>query len=135
MKSHNNSQSPRRGGDTGRTSRESLIYEEIGWMPAGNYTGRSFKLQIRITKNMNLRIELWRCFDQVEDYPIYAIVPYARAKKIMTQCEYDIERFSKLINLIDDQTIKIAPFERKVSKLQLGDNSLPSVTRPLPSFD
>lgn len=71
-------------------------------MPAYGCSKHSYKLHIFITKNMNLRIELRRCFDSVEDFPISTILPYVRAKKIMTDCGFDIEELSRLISVHND---------------------------------
>jgi len=69
-----------------------------------------YKLQISMTKNQNLRIDLWRNdFDKV---PIFTILPFEKAKRLMTICEYDLEEFAKQIYVHNGTQIKIIDFDK-----------------------
>ena len=56
-----------------------------------------------MTKNQNMRIDLWRWSlanlkaigNYLERYPLYTIVPHQTVKRLMTECDYDLEAFAR----------------------------------------
>ena len=56
-----------------------------------------------MTQNQNMRIELWRwnlaslkaVGNHLEKYPLYTIVPFTSARRLMMQCDYDLEIFAR----------------------------------------
>ena len=82
---------------------DSVIYEEPHWECP--HSRLHYKLEISMTKNSNLRIDLfkWNLTNTnlgnnsgaLDKFPLYTILPYETAKRFMHECDFDLEIFAK----------------------------------------
>jgi len=64
-----------------------------------------------LTKNQNLRIDLWNG-EYFEKIPLFTIIPFEKAKRLMIACDYDLEVFSKYIYVHEGRQIKVINVEQ-----------------------
>lgn len=80
---------------------DNVIYEDQTWECPR--TKKVYKLQLSMTKNSNMRINMWKRInnayltgdDAVEKVPLSLILTHDKAKVYLQQCEFELDVFAR----------------------------------------
>ena len=109
---------------------DTLLYEQPVWQCPR--TLGQFKLQVSMTKNENMRVDVWRwntvgyggavgslsqTQSTLDTVPLFTIVPFELARRTMEDVDFDLELFARHCVYTEGAAVRVARVQ-KVRKLQ-----------------
>ena len=109
---------------------DTLLYEQSVWQCPRTFG--QFKLQVSMTKNENMRVDVWRwnpvgygggvnslsqTQTTLDTVPFFTIVPFELARRTMQDVDFDLEMFARHCVYTQGSTVRVARVQ-KVRQLQ-----------------